>query len=255
MNLPVATAFGRRDRMWPAVLASLAVHAALVGWAFMRPAGPEIDLSQKPIVAKLVRLGQKRPESYLPRKETPPPPAPASPAPPAPIPVAAKPPPAPAPAAPSASARAPAPPPAPAPRQSRTPERGSGTSVSSLLSRVQKEVEQERWGDPQGDPAGDSDEASEGDRYLALVVRALKANYRVPSTISERERLYLKGSVILYIEPDGRVSRHRLEQSSGNGAFDDALDRTVRQTRLPPPPDGFRDLYRTTGLQVIFQIG
>ena len=104
-------------------------------------------------------------------------------------------------------------------------------------------------------PQGDADEAGEGDRYLALVVRALHSNYRVPATISERDRLYLKATVILYIEPDGRIGRWKLEQPSGNAAFDDALDRTVRQTRLPPPPDAFRNLYKTTGLQVIFQIG
>ncbi len=255
MSIPVATALGRRERLWPAVLVSAAIHAGLMGWALARRAGPEIDLSQKPIVAKLVRLGEKRPETYLPRKEAPPAPAPAAPTPPAPapVPVVAKVPP--APAAPSASARAPVRAPAPAPRQSRVVERGTGTSVSSLLSKVQKEVERERWGDPQGDPAGDADQAGEGDRYLALVVRALQSNYRVPATISERERMYLKGTVILYIEGDGRVGHWRLETSSGNSAFDDALDRTVRQTRLPPPPDAFRNLYRTTGLQVIFQIG
>jgi colicin import membrane protein/protein TonB len=253
MSIPVATALGRPDRLWPAVLVSVAVHAGLMGWALARRAGPEIDLSQKPIVAKLVRLGEKRPETYLPRKEAPPAPAPAAPAPPAPVPVVAKVPP--APAAPTASARAPVRPPEQAPRQSRVVERGSGTSVSSLLSKVQKQVERERWGDPQGDPAGDADEAGEGDRYLALVVRALQSNYRVPATISERERMYLKGTVILYIEGDGRVGRWRLERPSGNSAFDDALERTVRQTRLPPPPDAFRDLYRSTGLQVIFQIG
>lgn len=253
MSIPVATALGRRDRMWPAVLASALVHAALVGWGLARQTGPEIDLHQKPIVAKLVRLGEKRPESYLPRKEAPPPPpAPASPV----APVVAQPAPTPPQphAAPSPAARTAPAPPAPT-RPGRTVQPGTGTSVSSLLSRVQKEVERERWGDPQGDPEGDAAEAGEGDRYLALVVRALQSNYRVPATISERERLYLKGSVILYIEPDGRVGRWRLDKPSGNPAFDDALERTVRQTRLPPPPDAFRDLYRTTGLQVIFQIG
>ena len=75
MTIPVATALGRPDRLWPAVLVSVAVHAGLMGWALARRAGPEIDLSQKPIVAKLVRLGEKRPESYLPRKEAAPEPA------------------------------------------------------------------------------------------------------------------------------------------------------------------------------------
>src|SRR5512144_2503406 len=80
MGIPVATALGRRDRFWPAVLVSAAVHVALAGWGITRRPAPEIDLNQKPIVARLVRLGQKRPEEYLPRKEAAPPPAPPAPA-------------------------------------------------------------------------------------------------------------------------------------------------------------------------------
>lgn len=255
MSIPVATALGRRDRMWPAVLASLMVHAGLIAWALARQQGPEIDLEQKPIVAKLVRLGEKRPEQWLPRKEQPPEPPAAEPMP------AVATAPAPAPAPPAPSAPVPGAKPAPTPPAPRPPARpgpttaGSSTSVSSMLSRVKQEVERERWGDPEGDPAGDASEAGEGDRYLALVKRALQENYRVPATISERDRMYLKGTVVLWIEPDGNIARWRIEKSSGNGAFDDALERTVRQTRLPPPPDAQRQLYRSTGLAIVFEIG
>jgi colicin import membrane protein/protein TonB len=252
MTAPGASALGRRDRLWPAAAVSALLHVALVGWAVVRRPPAPIDLEQKPIVAKLVRLGEKRPEEWLPRKEAPPPAAAA--APPAPAPVVAAPVPAPAarpsrPAPPAAKA-----PPAPKPPPPSTGRPG-GTSLASVLSKVQREVEQTRWGAPDGDPSGDSDSASEGDRYLALVVRELKARYHVPSTISERERMHLKGTIVLYIEADGRIARWSFEARSGNGAFDDALDRTLRQTRLPPPPAPMRDLYRTTGLQVIFQIG
>ncbi len=245
--MPVATALGRRERMWPAVSVSAMAHAFLIVWALVRREPPPIDLEQKPIVAKLVRLGEKRPEQWLPRKEAAPPP----PAPPAPVPVSA-------PVAPQARAPAPVPGAKPAPQKPPAPSangRSGGTSLSSILSKVQRQVDDSRWGDPNGDAAGDSEEGSEGDRYLALVVRALQANYRVPATISERERLYLKGTIVLHIEPDGRISRWSFEARSGNGAFDDALDRTLRQTRLPPPPPQMQQLYRATGLQVIFQIG
>jgi colicin import membrane protein len=246
---PVATALGRRDRIWPAVLGSAVVHAALVA-VIAWNAPPTIDLQQRPIVAKLVRLGEKKPQEYLPRKEAPPPP----PAPAAPAPVAISAPAPVAPAAPVAGAKpAPKPPPAAAP--ARSAPSSTGTSVASILSRVNKQVAEQRWGAPDGDPAGDSEDAGEGDRYLALVVRSLQANYRVPVTISERERMFLKGTVVLFIDADGRIASFRLERSSGNGAFDDALERTVRQTRLPPPPDEVRGLYRSTGLAVIFQIG
>lgn len=245
MTRAAESLLGRPDRMWPSVTVSLAVHALVIVWALARPAGPEIDLEQKPIMARLVRLGEKKPEEFLPRKEAPPEaPAPA----PAPAPNAPLAPSAPA-AKPAPKALAAKPPPAAA------PARGTGTSLASVLSRVRDDVQREkRYGSPDGDPAGDSDTASEGDRYLALVQRALKASYRIPATISERDRLHLKGTVVVFIEGDGRIARWRIEKPSGNGAFDDALERTLRETRLPPPPDAMRERYRSVGVQVLFQI-
>jgi colicin import membrane protein/protein TonB len=235
VSIPVATALGRRDRFWPAVSVSVAVHVALVAWAVLRTP-PPLDLDQKPLRARLVRLGERKPESFLPRKEEPapePPPAPQ---------VAELGPPSPAPAAPA---------PAKAPR-AEPAKPASG--LDSVLSRMRKEVaEERRWGDPGGDPGGDADEAA-GDRYHALVERALRASYDVPSTISEQERLFLKATVLLYIEPDGRIARWRFAERSGNPAFDAALERTLRATRLPPPPGAERDFYRRTGLQVLFKI-
>jgi colicin import membrane protein len=245
MALPVTTALGRRERLWPAAVASAAVHAALIVWAIFRVPGPQIDLEQKPIVAKLVRLGEKRPEQYLPRKEVaPPPPAPAAPAP------VATPGPAPTPAAPAVAV--PTPHPKPAPPKATSPVRGSGNTLASVLSKVQKQVNDTRWGAPDGDPSGDAETAEEGDRYLALVKRELQSNYNVPATISERERLYLKSTIVLFIDPDGRISRWQIEAPSGNGAFDSALERALRSTRLAPPPDGMKDFYRRTGLRIVF---
>ena len=208
MAIPVTTALGRRDRLWPAALASAAVHAALIVWALLHVPAPAIDLEQKPIVAKLVRLGEKRPEQYLPRREVaPPPPA---------------------------------------------PVRGTGNTLASVMSKVQKQVKEEQWGSPDGDPAGDSETAEEGDRYLAVVKRAIESNYQVFSTtVSDRERMYLKTAVVLYIDPDGRLSRWHIETPSGNGGFDAAVERALRSTRVPPPPDGQKDLYRR-GIAIVF---
>jgi colicin import membrane protein/protein TonB len=231
-----ATAFDRRDRLWPAVLVSVAVHGALIA-AGVRQAGPAIDLEQKPIVAKLVRLGEPRPKEYLPRKEEPPTPA------------------ASAPEVVNIAQAAPAPEAKPRPpgaRPSSTPT--AGRSLSDVLSRVRREVNEDRYGDPQGDPQGDASDAEEGDRYLALAIRALQTNYRLPATISDQERLYLKATVVLYVEPDGRIARFRFEARSGNSAYDDALERAIRQTRLPPPPPEVRETYRNVGLGVKFHI-
>ncbi len=235
MAIPVATALGRRDRMWPAISLSAIAHVLLIGWALVRRPPPPIDLEQKPIIARLVRLGEKRPEEWLPRKEAAPPPAPA----PAPVAVPVAPSQA-RPAAPSASAKA-------------APAKPS-TSLASVLSKVQRQVDDARYGDPDGDPEGDSAEGSAGDRYYALVFREIHANYRVPATLSDRRWSHLKAIVVLRIQPDGTISRWIFDKPSGNPTFDEALERALRQTRrVPPPPDALRETFRTSGLAVIFQ--
>lgn len=238
MGVPVASALARRDRLWPAVALSLAAHALFLGWAAARKPPPPIDLEQKPIVAKLVRLGEKRPEELLPRKEAPPPPAPA----PAPrtAPDVAAPAPKPAVAVPGAK-------PAPAPA---TPPR----TLASVLSKVQREVEESRWGSPDGDALGDSESGSEGDRYYALVVRELQSSYNVPRTISHSEALSLRATVVLLIDASGRVVGHTFEHRSGNAAYDAALERAIQTARLPPPPPELREQFRRTGLGVRFHI-
>ncbi len=238
--MAVVTALGRRDRMWPAVSASAVAHVLIIVWALVRRDPPPIDLEQRPIVAKLVRLGEKRPEQWLPRKEAPPPPA----APPAPVPVSA-------PVAPHPRSTAPA-----APTAKPTPAKppAPSASLSSILSKVQRQVNETRYGSPDGDAAGDSEQGSEGDRYLALVTNALQSVYRVPATISERERMHLRATVVLYIEPSGKVSRYRFESRSGNDAYDTALERAIKEARLPPPPPEVRERYGRDGFGINFHV-
>ncbi len=235
---------GRHERLWPTVLVSLAAHAAVVTLAVAFRPAPIIDLEQKPIVARLVRLGEKRPESFLPRKEEAPPPSAE-----APVPVPGPPSAAPSPEAAKAAQK-------PVPTRPGGGPNARSDALANALNRIRRDktLGQPVYGDPGGDPEGDSSEGSEGDRYLALVTRALQANYRLPSTLSEKERMFLKATVVLFIEPDGKVSRFRFEKRSGSVAFDDALDRAIRQTRLPPPPTELRERYRSVGLGVLFQM-
>lgn len=237
----------QNERLWPTVVVSLLIHGSAIGLAVWYRPAPVIDLEQKPIMAKLVRLGEPKPENYLPRKEEEPPPPPAA----APIPV-----PGPAPAPEPAEAGKALPAPAPTEKPGGTPNPKPSQALANALNRVRRDrmLGSPLYGDPSGDPNGDSSEGSQGDRYLALVKRQLEANYRLPSTISEKERLYLKAVVVLFIEPDGRISNYRFERRSGNGSYDDALDRAIRQTRLPPPPPELRSVYRTVGLGVHFHI-
>ncbi|MGC3997916.1 MAG: TonB family protein [Anaeromyxobacter sp.] len=239
MTVPVHTALLGRDRLWPAVAVSVAIHAVAIGVALWKSGQEPILQPQKPITARLVRLGPKKPDRYLPQKDQQ---APA----PAPAPEAA---PAPAPAAP-ATAAAPRPTPSPAapaaPRPSTArPATGGGKSggVSSALARVQAQLDREQWGDPDGDPMGDAEEA-EGDPYFALLKRSVEANFEVPTTLSDRERLFVFAEARLWIDAAGRVSRWKIDRSSGNPTFDAAVERTIRKTpQVPPPPQNVRQQY------------
>lgn len=247
MNAVRVSALTRRERIWPAVLASAAVHVALGAWVLVHRGSTDFEPGQKPIVAKLVRLGEKKPDSFLPRKEeAPPPPAPA----PAPAPVAVPTPSAKAaPVLPGAKPKA-----TPTARPSPDGKPG-GDPLARVLSRLQREkAEEPRWGDPSGDAEGDSTEAGQGDLYLARVQRALQSNYRVPATISERERLHLSATIVLFVESNGDIRDFRFERRSGNDAFDAALERAIRATRLPEPPKAMKDAYRRVGLGVNFHI-
>ena len=249
-RIPVATELGRHDRFWPAVAISIAVHATFIAAAVKASSLPRIELDQVPLQARLVRLGEKKPEQILPQKETPPEPAPAATAPPAPVPPPATPPP-PSPTPTPAAAASPTKTP-PRPSPAKSPANGAG--ITDALAKMEKQVQREKWGDPNGDPEGDSEEGSEGDRYAALIFRALRANYQVPSTIPDKERLYLEAPVTIWIEPDGTISRWKINRSSGNSAFDAALERTIRAARLPPPPAAEREHDRTKGVPLVFNL-
>jgi colicin import membrane protein/protein TonB len=236
-----ASALARQYRLWPAVLASALLHLAFFGWAIAHRGGAALDAGQKPIVAKLVRLGEKRPENLLPRKEEEPPPAAAVPKT--------------APAAPPTARAAPVLDAKAKPAAEKPPEGGGkpgGDPLARVMSKIQKEKAEEspRWGDPSGDAEGDASEGSEGDRYLALVQRAIRSNFRLPATIPERERLHLRATVILLLEPTGAIRDFKIVKRSGNAEFDDAVERSARWGRLPPPPPALAERYRRDGIQV-----
>jgi len=242
---PGSSALGGTDRLWPAVAASVLVHLVAFSLAGLARPRPTLDPGQTPIVARLVRLGEPRPRELLPRREAEPPPAAEAP------PVAA---PAPSPRAvaiPAEKGTRPAPKAEAKPGPAERPGKPAGARLAGVLSELKQELQAGR---ADGAADGDATEAGEGDEYLGLVVRQLRQGYRLPSTIGDRERLFLTGTVVLHIEPDGRVSRYELVKRSGNPAFDEALERAVRETRLPPPPPALRDLYRRGGLEVLFKI-
>lgn len=267
---------------WPGILVSVLAHVAMFGGALLyaHMAPPRV-VPEKPIVAKLVRLGKPRDEKLLPRL-----PEQAPPSPPA-VDAAPAPPPAPEPTPPPTTKSAPSEP-APAvkkltdkkePKVEKREEKKDDKAEKREEKRAQKEearreraleaLERQqrlmealnrlgkpppppgptaRKGEPlpgqrDGDVRGTAEKANDGDRYLALVEEALRRSYVLPATISEKERMHLTCEVFIRIDPDGNVDSSHIQESSGNEQFDRAIEAGLRRMSLPAPPRLFLDRY------------
>ncbi|HET6437367.1 MAG TPA: energy transducer TonB, partial [Anaeromyxobacter sp.] len=137
-------------------------------------------------------------------------------------------------------------------RPAPAPSPADGGGVAAALAKMEKQVQRERWGDPNGDPEGDSDEATEGERYYALLKRSVKDNFHLPLTLTDQERIRLVTKVTLWVEPDGTLARWRVEKPSGNDSYDSAVERALRAARPPAPPDTLRDQLHSRGITLNF---
>jgi TonB family protein len=233
------------------VVAAVALHAAAFLSALYLPKllGHSVEL-RKPVIAHLVALGKPRKKGNLPHKEQPPPPA-ATTAPPS-VP-SAKPEP------PSAKSRMTTRKPAPKqPSRQDLMERAlamaSGQSDVAARRQEEKPVEPvEREGTAEGSPQGTAATAEIGDKYFSAVHEAILANYIVPSVISERERLFLKATLVARIGGDGALIDYKVVKPSGNDLFDAALELAVKKTKLPPPPPEIAQSLRTDGVELNFK--
>ncbi len=205
---------------------------------------PRVESGQKPIAAKLVRLGKPRDAKLLPRKEASPPPS-------APPPSKATPSAAAKPTAPSAAA-APAPSAAPPAADERRTKLDDIMKKFKATAAVAGDAEPE--GQLDGDPDGDTAKAEEGERYLALVKKRVDDAYEVPSTISEADRVSLRAVVRIVVKRNGEIAKADVITPSGNGSFDSALIGALQRVRmLPPPPDHLAPALATEGIDLVFR--
>jgi TonB family protein len=230
-------------------VAAVALHAGMVGAAFFLPQlFDKPHPLRKPVIAHLVALGKPRDAQMMPRRESPPPPAaaPASPVsrPEAPAASAVK----------SIPARKPAPAPPAAPSRAELMRQAlQGVTKRGRANPTEEKPDPDREGSPTGSPEGTSSTAEEGDKYFTEVHDAIQANYVVPSVISERERMYLTATVVVYVAPDGSIVKNVVTKPSGNSYFDQALVLAVERTKLPAPPPELRKLARNDGLELNFR--
>lgn len=114
------------------------------------------------------------------------------------------------------------------------------------LARIAERVGQdETEGNPEGSAYGTDTQAgpmSLAQAYFARLQEHIKANYSLPSILSDSDRRRLQATITVYIAADGTITKHELEHSSGSDVFDDALAvAIVRASPVPEPPAFLRD--------------
>jgi TonB family protein len=264
-----------QPRVWWMMAVSAAMHVAVIA-AVTLAAGRRpmrIDLREKAITTRLVKLGEPQPDKLLPRQAAlpmpPPPEAPAPaivPAPPDVVVVPPKPP----------ETKKPADKPVekrevtrtPPPKDTKTPALSREDLMAQAFSKIKHDV---KATDPKGSPlsntparglrdgvaGGDvtaADKAREGERYATLVYRHVRGFYVLPSVISDRERMYLRAVVLIRIDARGTVTEQALRQSSGNDHFDAAVMAAVRKASpLPEPPATIRRPLTSQGFELVFK--
>jgi protein TonB len=256
---------GRNRARWTAgVIVSIAAHVAMFGGALLyAQLTPPHTVAQQPIMAHLVRLGHPPDPKLLPRLPAPTraPEAPHKPDahPSVPAPVVAEP------------AKVPKPDVDEEEAPESDPSKRDAQRAHEALQRQKRLAEalaklgaptddrtspkgEAPVGQADGDAAGTADKAAEGDRYAALVQEALKRNFIVPTTISEKERLYLFSTLRIFIAADGKITRFKIDKASGNTLYDRAVEETLERTgNLPPPPASLAKTYAGDGLGVRFK--
>jgi len=217
------------------LLLAIALHAGVVATAYFLPRFLDRPKPlRKPVIAHLVALGKPRDPRLMPRKESAPPPAAAAPAS---IPQKT----------PASTSKGPA-------RELTRQELMERALAGAARGRTREEKpDPERAGQETGSPQGTAASAEEGEKYFGEVEERLHANYVVPSVISERERLYLSATVVIYIGRDGSIVRHVMTKPSGNSFIDQALVLAIQRTKLPAPPADLAKLVRDEGLEINFK--
>ncbi len=199
-------------------------------------AGPKVNLEPTPIKASLVRLGKKRPDELLPRKEEAPPPTREKPAE-----VAVQ-----KPVADNAVK---------IPDKNAKPEKEQPRrSLSDVLASASRQARPEELeGEEDGDVNGDS-ARQEGERYFGLLTSVVRRNYDVSSTIDESERIRLKASVALRIGAGGELLNVELTRPSGNELFDSAVLGAVKKAApFTAPPAHLREALKKDGVELVFK--
>jgi TonB family protein len=217
------------------VLVTIVLHGGIAALILIGHAhrAESVAIPRDFMVAKIVRLGRKRPKNLLPT-------LPAQPAPTAPKPALKL--------ADDPSAKPAPPSEKPPPNTKQDDSLQKALSHARQLERAQKEVDQE--GDPAGDPHGNSDTASPGDIYATAVFKAYNEVWRIPETAKGKQ---LTVRARIFIDGSGNVLKATPLGGSGDGPFDDSVSEVLARVRkLPAPPAKLALAFERSGLVLEF---
>lgn len=122
---------------------------------------------------------------------------------------------------------------------------------NKALERLKEKVQGAKDGAVDGE-VSEAALAIIGNQYGTEVRRCLRANYTVHG-VDEAKVAGLKAVVLIRIQADGKIISHKIEESSGNAAVDQAVERAVQRCgQVPPPPPEIRDTVRDDGFDFVF---
>lgn len=235
----------RRNRLDPLLLVGIGVSVLLHGgmavailYERTAAARPVKEAPRDFVVARMVRLGRKRPPNWLPV-------IPARPA-----------------AGPRAGIRLSHDAQAAAAkkaeeRRERVEEAKAyrrADTLAKVFAAAQKELDQE--GDPRGSPTGTATEATPGDEYATACAEAVQKVWTVPPAILLPEATLgrLQAQVRVIIDGRGKVYDAKVKEPSKNRYFDASLkDALGRLKSLPAPPKGLMKGYPRVGIILLFE--
>jgi TonB family protein len=80
--------------------------------------------------------------------------------------------------------------------------------------------------------------------YTDVLGEKIKSVYELPTTISDEERVRLVGYLYLRVGAEGQLLEAKVDQDSGNVAFDNAILAAARKAApFPPPPIPLRPFF------------
>ena len=90
--------------------------------------------------------------------------------------------------------------------------------------------------------------------YVGLVDAVIRANYTLPSIISDEEKSTLFAEILLQVSGNGNILKFEFEKTSNNRFFNEAISSAFTKiSSFPAPPPDIRELLQKEGILIRFR--